>query len=55
MCHSHFSLGPVHTELLAIALALVVIAKNGYVTFFAFLSLRAQCEQNLSISDAKNG
>ena len=47
-------LGSVQTELLAIALALTVIAKNGYSTdIFASLtltlSLRAQCERNLRL------
>ena len=37
----------VHTELLAIALALVIMAKNEYSThFLASLSLRAHCDQN---------
>ena len=44
-----YTLGSVHTELLAIAIALVlvVIAKNGYSRFFAPLLLRAQCERTL--------
>ena len=40
--------GSVHTELLPMALALAVIANNGYSThFIASLSLRVQCERNL--------
>ena len=49
--HVHF-LGSVHTDLLAIALALAVIAKNG-THFLASLALtlllRAQCEWNLKV------
>ena len=46
-------LGSFHNELLAIALTLAVIAKNGYFFASLTLSLRTRCEPNLSISDAK--
>ena len=47
-------LGSLHTDLLAFASAIVVIAKNGYfVNYFRSLtltlSLRAECERNLTL------